>query len=61
VPLEEASALDGIGRSLLHEDPAEAAAYLREALAIYERIGSPDARRVKDTLSEHSLLAAPPG
>jgi hypothetical protein len=61
VPLEEASAREGIGRSLLHEDPAEAAACLREALAIYERIGSPDAQRVQDTLSEHSLLAAPPG
>ena len=60
-PLQEACALEGIGRSLLSEDPAEAATYLRDALAIYERIGSPDARGVLDTLSEHGRLVAPPG
>jgi tetratricopeptide (TPR) repeat protein/transcriptional regulator with XRE-family HTH domain len=61
VPLEEAYALEGIGRSLLREDPAGAATYLREALAIYERIGSPGTRRVQDTLSDHGLLVTPPG
>jgi tetratricopeptide (TPR) repeat protein/transcriptional regulator with XRE-family HTH domain len=60
-PLQEACALEGIGRSLLSEDPFQAATYLREALAIYERIGSPDARRVQGTLSEHGRLVAPPG
>jgi tetratricopeptide (TPR) repeat protein/transcriptional regulator with XRE-family HTH domain len=60
-PLQEACALEGIGRSLLRGDPAEAATYLREALAIYQRIGSPDARRVQATLGEHGRLVAPPG
>jgi tetratricopeptide (TPR) repeat protein/transcriptional regulator with XRE-family HTH domain len=58
-PLQEACALEGIGRSLLREDPGQAATYLREALAIYDRIGSPDARRVQATLSEHG--SATPG
>ena len=49
-PLEEARALEGIGRSLLHQDSAEAAAHLRHALEIYQNIGAPDARRVQDTL-----------
>jgi tetratricopeptide (TPR) repeat protein len=61
VPLEEGYALEGIGLSLLREDPPRAATCLREALAIYERIGSPGTRRVLDTLSEHGLLVAPPG
>jgi tetratricopeptide (TPR) repeat protein/transcriptional regulator with XRE-family HTH domain len=56
-PLEEARALDGIGRSMLPGRPAEAAGPLRQALAIYRRIGSPDARRVRDTLVEHDLEA----
>ena len=65
-PPEEARALAGIGRSLLPGSPAEAAGHLREALAIYQRIGSPDARLVQDTLDEHGLLtrgrsARPPG
>ncbi len=54
-PHEEARALEGIGRSLLSRDPAEAAARLRQALAIYQRIGVPDARRVQDTLTQHGL------
>jgi len=49
-PLEEARALEGIGRSLLGDDTAAAAASLRQALEIYQRIGSPGARRVRDTL-----------
>jgi tetratricopeptide (TPR) repeat protein/DNA-binding XRE family transcriptional regulator len=51
--LEEAHALEGIGRSLLGQDPAEAAAHLRQALAIYEDIGAPGAQRVRDTLDGH--------
>ena len=54
-PSEEARALEGIGRSLLGGDPAEAATKLRQALAIYQRIGVPDAQRVVDTLGQHEL------
>ncbi len=54
-PLEEARALEGIGRSLLHQDSAEAAAHLRHALEIYQNIGAPGARRVQDTLDDHRL------
>jgi tetratricopeptide (TPR) repeat protein/transcriptional regulator with XRE-family HTH domain len=54
-PLEEARALDGIGQSLLSDDRAEAAAYLRQALAIYQSIGTPGARLVQDTLDRHGL------
>ena len=55
VPLEEARALEGIGRTFLGQDAAEAAAHLRQALAIYEQIGTPGAQRVRDALSEHGL------
>ena len=54
-PLEEARALEGIGRSLLHQDRAEAAACLRQALGIYQNIGAPGARAVQDTLDDHDL------
>jgi len=54
-PLEEARALAGIGRSMLPSSSAEAAVHLRQALVIYQRIGSPDARRIRDTLVEHGL------
>jgi tetratricopeptide (TPR) repeat protein len=54
-PLQEARALEGIGQSLLDRNHAEAAAHLRRALAIYQRIGAPGARRVRDTLNEHGL------
>jgi len=54
-PGEQARALEGIGRSLLHRDPAQAAAHLREALEIYQKIGAPEARRVRDTLDDQSL------
>ncbi|MBO0816143.1 MAG: tetratricopeptide repeat protein, partial [Actinobacteria bacterium] len=52
---EEARALAGIGRSLLPSSRAEAAAYLRDALVIAQRIGSPEAQRTQDTLTEHGL------
>jgi tetratricopeptide (TPR) repeat protein/transcriptional regulator with XRE-family HTH domain len=52
---EEARALAGIGMSLLPGSPAEAAGYLRDALVIFRRIGSPAAQRVQDTLNEHGL------
>jgi len=51
----EARALAGIGRSLLHRDPAEAAGYLRDALAIFRQVGSPAAQGVRDTLDEYGL------
>ena len=54
-PGEQARALEGIGRSLLHRDPADAAAHLRQALEIYQKIGAPDARRVRDTLDAQRL------
>jgi tetratricopeptide (TPR) repeat protein/transcriptional regulator with XRE-family HTH domain len=54
-PGEQARALEGTGRSILHRDPAEAAAHLRQALEIYQQIGAPDARRVRDTLDGQSL------
>ncbi len=54
-PAEEARALAGLGRSQLAGDSAEAARNLREALAIYQRIGAPEARLVQDTLDEHGL------
>ena len=54
-PGEQARALEGIGRSLLHRAPAEAAAHLREALEIYQKIGAPAARSVQDTLDSQSL------
>src|SRR5262249_42365684 len=52
---EEADALAGIGLSLLPVNPAEAAAPLRDALAIYRRIGSPYAQRIQETLATHGL------
>ena len=55
VPLQEARALEGIGRTFLGQDGAEAAAHLRQALAIYQRIGVPGAQRVLDVLGEHGL------
>jgi tetratricopeptide (TPR) repeat protein/DNA-binding XRE family transcriptional regulator len=57
--LMEAHALAGIGRSLLPARRAEAAAPLRDALAIYQRIGAPDAQRIQDTLTRHGLETQP--
>jgi hypothetical protein len=50
-----ARAMEGIGRSLLRQDPAEAATHLRHALEIYQDIGSPGARNVQDTLDDYDL------
>jgi tetratricopeptide (TPR) repeat protein/transcriptional regulator with XRE-family HTH domain len=55
-PLEEARALEGIGRSHLQDgNPSEAAAPLRHALAIYQRIGSVRARHLQETLRQQRL------
>jgi len=41
-PLEEARALEGIGQChIQNDDLGNGAAYLRHALAIYQRIGAP--------------------
>jgi tetratricopeptide (TPR) repeat protein/transcriptional regulator with XRE-family HTH domain len=53
---EEARALEGIGHSHLRDgDRTQAAAPLRDALATYQRLGSPAARRVEETLAQHGL------
>jgi tetratricopeptide (TPR) repeat protein/DNA-binding XRE family transcriptional regulator len=54
-PGEQARALEGMGRSLLRRDPAEAAMHLREALEIYQKIGAPEARGVRDVLDGQGL------
>jgi tetratricopeptide (TPR) repeat protein/transcriptional regulator with XRE-family HTH domain len=52
-PLEEARAREELGRCLLRvRDRAEAIAQLRQALAAFERLGVPDAERVRAALSE---------
>ncbi len=55
-PLQDARAREGIGRChLLDGRRGEGAAALREALAIYQRIGSPNAQRVETTPRDHGL------
>ena len=54
VPLEEARALEGIGRSHLQDGhPGEGLACLCQALGIYQRIGSSRAQRVQETLRQY--------
>ncbi|GII92203.1 ATPase [Sinosporangium siamense] len=48
-PLQEARALEGIG---LRQPPGDGTPLLRQALAIYRRIGSPRARRITDVLPD---------
>ena len=51
-----AHALEGLGRTSLHDgNLAEAAAYLEQAHTIYQRIGAPGARRIEDTLQHHQI------
>jgi tetratricopeptide (TPR) repeat protein len=55
-PLLEACALEGIGRTYLSEEqPHQAAAPLRRALAIYQRMGSTHAHRVEVTLRDQGI------
>ena len=57
----EARALEGLGHCLLRDgDPEGAATHWQQALAIYERIGAPDAQRIQETLHKDGLTAAPP-
>ena len=56
VPLEEARALEGVGDSHLHDgNAAEAAPHLRQALTIYQGIGTTGAKHVEETLRHHQL------
>jgi tetratricopeptide (TPR) repeat protein len=57
--LEEAQALEGIGRSKLGHNNREAEAGLRQALGIYERLGTPESQRVQATLGELALTQTP--
>ena len=59
-PLEEARALEGLGHCLLRDGDPGAAAHWRQALAIYQRIGAPDAQRIQETLCQHGITTAPP-
>jgi tetratricopeptide (TPR) repeat protein/transcriptional regulator with XRE-family HTH domain len=53
MPLEEARALEGLGRSHLHDhNRSDAVTFLRQALAIYQRIGAPNAQCVQRTVNE---------
>ena len=53
MPLEEARALEGIGHChMQNDDPGNGAAYLRQALAIYQRIAAPHARRLQKILAQ---------
>jgi tetratricopeptide (TPR) repeat protein/transcriptional regulator with XRE-family HTH domain len=55
-PMEEARALEGIGRSHLQGgNPGKGAAHLQQALTVYQRIGAPAARRVQATLRDHGI------
>jgi tetratricopeptide (TPR) repeat protein len=50
-PVEEARALEGIGRCHIEEgSPSQGAAHIRQALAIYRRLGAPEAQRAETTL-----------
>jgi integrase len=50
-PVEQARALEGIGRCHRQEaNPDQGSAHLRQALEIYRRIGAPEARRVETIL-----------
>ena len=56
IPLEQARALEGIGVCHLQQgQTGEGGAYLRRALALYRRMGSPDARRVQTSMRTQGL------
>ena len=59
VPLEKARALAGTGESYLQEgDTEKGITPLQDALAIFQRLGSPDAGRVEGILRDHDRLSA---
>src|SRR5262249_18897423 len=58
---EEARALEGIGHSQLQDGHiSEGTAHLEQALAIYQRIKSPSAQRVQETVRQYALKPASP-
>ena len=58
-PLEEARALEGIGRCYLQDGhDQEGTTHLQQALTIYQRIGAPGARRVQQALPDHHVTTA---
>jgi len=60
-PLQEARALEGIGKSLLQEGQTdEGTAKLRQALVIYQRLKAPDAKGVRATLRRYGPAKARP-
>ena len=57
---EEARALEGIGNSHLREgSPSQGVAYLQQALTGYQRLGTPGAKRVQETLRHHRMTPRP--
>jgi tetratricopeptide (TPR) repeat protein len=59
-PIDQAHALEGIGRSHLHDGHLDQAAPpLSQALTIYQRLGSWHAPRVEALLRDHDLQAPP--
>jgi tetratricopeptide (TPR) repeat protein len=58
---EEARALEGIGQAHIHDgNLSEGTACLRQALTIYQRINSPSAQRVQETLRQYALKPPSP-
>lgn len=55
-PLEEARALEGIGRSHLHQgNDDQGVSWLHQSLTIYQRIRAPAAERIQETLCNLKL------
>jgi DNA-binding SARP family transcriptional activator len=58
---EEARALNGLGQTHIQDgNLSEGTAHLQLALAIYQRINSPGAERVQETLRQYALKPASP-
>src|SRR5262249_10214869 len=61
VPLEQAPALEGLGRAHLQDgNPRQAAVYLQQALAIYQHLGAPAAQRVQEPLQRYGRPSTAP-
>ena len=55
-PKDEAAALRGIGQCHIQaRDIAAGGNYLRQALQIYRRLGSPSAQHVQKTITDHGI------
>ena len=56
-PVLQARALEGIGRCYVRDgNPGQGTAHLRQALAIYQSIGAPEAQHVETTLLEQEMI-----